>query len=117
MRKSPGRKVNNDWYDMEEDWELIESSFVTQYGIRLTQTDMDWKEFTTLLHSLMGETPLGQVVSIRMEEDKERLEHFTPAEHSIRNAWRNKHSLIESMTEEDMEYATAALQKMFAGMV
>lgn len=95
---------------------MIESSFLTQYGIRLAQTEMDWKEFTTLLHSLMSETPLGQVVSIRMEEDKDRLAHFTPAEHSIRNAWRNKHSLLDSMSVEDMEQATISLQQMFANL-
>lgn len=39
---------------------------------------MSWGEFSTLLAGIMPETPLGQIVSIRSEDDKETLKHFTP---------------------------------------
>lgn len=112
MQRSPGRKVNR-WYDLEDDWELIEASFVTQYGIRLTDTEMDWKEFTVLLHGIMQETPLGQIVKIRAEEDPDMLKNFSPEQHSIRNEWRNKHSAVEGMTDEEKKEAISRLQEVF----
>lgn len=87
---------------------------MTQYGIRLTETEMDWKEFTTLLHAIMPETPLGQMVSIRAEENKDMLKHFTPEQHSIRNAWRSKHSRLDEMTDEEKEKSVKSLQDVFA---
>lgn len=51
---------------------------------------MSWGEFSTLLAGIMPETPLGQIVSIRSEDDKEILKHFTADQHRIRNEWRNK---------------------------
>lgn len=51
---------------------------------------MDWGEFCTLLKGIMYKTPLGQVVSIRSEEDKDMLKNFTKEQHRIRNEWRNK---------------------------
>lgn len=75
---------------------------------------MDWKEFTTLLHGIMPETPLGQIVRIRAEEDKEILKNFSPEEHSIRNEWRNRHSAVEDMMEEEKMEAVKSLQNIFA---
>ena len=85
------RKEENKWYDLIEDWELIEASFLTQYGIRLRVVDdMSWNEFCTLLIGIMPKTPLGQIVSIRAEEDKDILKNFTDDQHRIRNEWRNR---------------------------
>lgn len=82
---------SNDWYDLYEDWDLIDASFAKQYGIRLrNEPDMSWGEFSTLLAGIMPETPLGQIVSIRSEDDKETLKHFTPDQHRIRNEWRSR---------------------------
>lgn len=82
---------NEKWYDLYEDWGLIEASFTSQYGIRLrSETDMSWNEFCTLLAGIMPETPLGQIVSIRAENDKDVLKNFTKEQHKIRNEWRNR---------------------------
>ena len=87
------RKEENKWYDLFEDWELIEASFLTQYGIRLRLVDdMSWNEFCTLLSGIMTKTPLGQIVSIRAEEDKDILNNFTEEQHKIRNEWRNRNN-------------------------
>lgn len=51
---------------------------------------MPWGEFSTLLAGIMPETPLGQIVSIRSEDDKEMLKHFTPEQHRIRSEWRSR---------------------------
>ena len=41
---------NDLYYDIFEDWSLIERSFAQQYGIRLRrEIDMTWDEFCTLL--------------------------------------------------------------------
>lgn len=61
---------------------------------------MQWGEFTTLLAGLNGETPLGHIVSIRSETDRERLKHFTKEERKIRNDWHTKHRKIVFDTSE-----------------
>lgn len=82
------------YYDLFDDWELIESSFLKQYGIRLRQDDdMSWSEFCSLLSGIMHDTPLGAVVSIRAEKDPKTLKTFTKEQRRIRNDWilrRNK---------------------------
>lgn len=76
---------------MYEDWGLIEASFTAQYGIRLrNEDDMSWNEFSTLLAGIMPETPLGQVISIRSESDKDTLKNFNSAQHKMRNDWKNR---------------------------
>lgn len=83
------------YYDLIGDYELVEASFAQQYGIRLRyESGMTWDEFTTLLAGINGDTPLGRIVSIRSENDKERLKHFTPEERRIRNEWRSKHRKV-----------------------
>ncbi len=59
---------------------------------------MSWGEFITLLSGLNAESPLGQIISIRKETDKETLKRFTREQHRIRNEWRNRiyKSLIEN---------------------
>ncbi|RRR15879.1 hypothetical protein CVV73_25905, partial [Enterobacter hormaechei] len=60
----------------------------------------------------MPKTPLGEVVSIRSEEDKDILKSFTPEQHRIRNEWRNRQ--VEDMTDEEKEYKIQELQEIFA---
>lgn len=86
-----------------------------QYQIRLSQTEMDWREFCILLHGIMPKTPLGMLVTIRSEEDKDILKHFTKEQHSIRNAWRQRNNPVNEMTEEEKEKATSKLQAALAG--
>lgn len=86
-----------------------------QYGIRLRQEeDMSWSEFSTLLCGIMPKTPLGQIISIRSEDNKDMLKNFTEEQHKIRNEWRNRNNPIDNMTEEEMEEQTKELQNLFA---
>ncbi|ERK31927.1 hypothetical protein CINTURNW_1037 [Clostridium intestinale URNW] len=86
-----------------------------QYNIRLrSETEMSWSEFTTLLKGIMPETPLGQIVSIRAEENKDMLQNFTQEQHKIRNEWREKQ--LEDMTVEETEEQMQELQELFAKM-
>lgn len=105
---------------MFEDWGLIEASFTAQYGIRLrTVDDMTYGEFSTLLTGLGENTPLGQIVSIRKEEDPEVLKNFTPDQHQIRNAWRMKlfekqNEIINKMDDKEKMEQVRKIQNMFA---
>lgn len=98
---------------MVEDWSLIEASFTAQYGIRLrSETDMSWAEFCTLLAGIMPKTPLGQVINIRNEENKDILKNFTPDQHRIRNEWRSRQ--VDTMTDDEKEMRVKELENIFA---
>jgi len=108
-----------DWYDLYEDWGLIEASFTSQYGIRLRQEDdMSWSEFCTLLAGIMPETPLGQVVSIRSENDKEVLKNFTKEQHRIRNEWRRRRTKAVALNKDEakkqLKMFQEAMKKAFS---
>lgn len=76
------------YYDLFDDWRLIEASFLKQYGIRLRQDDdMSWSEFCSLLSGIMPDTPLGQIVSIRSEKDSKVIKNFSKEQKRIRNEW------------------------------
>ncbi len=51
---------------------------------------MPYSEFTTLLAGLDHETPLGRIVGIRTEDDKDRLKAFTPEMRKMRRDWQAK---------------------------
>lgn len=86
-----------------------------QYNIRLIEAeDMDWKEFCTLLSGIMPKTPLGQIVSIRSEEDKDVLKQFSKAQHEIRNSWRSRYNPTKGMTEVEKVKAVKEIQELFA---
>lgn len=103
---------NDDYYDIVDDWRLIESSFFKQYGIRLRQVDdMPWDEFCSYLSGIMPDTPLGNIVQIRSEEDKEILKNFTPEQKRIRSEWRNR--MAKNMDKKQVEDAIEMFKNMF----
>ena len=110
--------TNNDdpYYDLFEDWTLIDASFTQQYGIRLRrEIDMSWDEFCTLLSGLRYDTPLGNIVSIRSETDKEIIKNFTPQQKRIRSEWAKrsvKHVTNIRKYNEDMRM----FEKIFEGL-
>lgn len=74
---------------------------------------MSWGEFITLLGGLNSKTPLGQVISIRSENDKDILKHFTPEQHRIRNEWRSRNvKKLTTMSKEEAERQIKAFQDM-----
>lgn len=80
------------YYDLIDDWNLIESSIATQYPFRLRKEirDMKWGELSSYISGLMYDTPLGNVVSIRSETDTEIIKNMTSSQKEIRRQWRNK---------------------------
>lgn len=101
------------YYDINDDWSLIVSSFQTQYGIRLSNdlSGMSWREFSYFLEGLSGDTPLGRIVAIRAECDPDAIKEFTPYEKKIRNEYRRKQALQKS--DKEVENAIEGFRKAF----
>lgn len=111
LRLDFAKSHSNDdvWYDLIEDYPLIEASFLEQYGIRLGEVDMNWREFADLLACLNSDTALGRVVSIRSENDVKTLNGFTKGQKEIRNEWRERHRKEQSQAEYN-----ASMQSLLA---
>lgn len=52
------------------------------------QEDISVSEYRKLLVGIMGNTPLGEVVRIRAETDRETIEQMTVQEKKIRSEWQ-----------------------------
>jgi len=120
-RPKPDFKKRNDLsggYDLNDDWSLIEASLAKQYGIRIRQhTDMPWTEFCTLVGGLMHDTPLGAIVSIRLENDPKVIKSFNSEQKRIYRAWQlrlaqNKLNNPEKL-EKEFEQLGQLFKKMF----
>ena len=82
---------------MFEDWDLIVSSFLSQYGLRIRTKEFEtvsWDEFKALIAGLSPETALGRVVAIRSETDKDIIKHYTKDQRRIYDDWRNREMKI-----------------------
>lgn len=75
---------------------------------------MQWDEFRDLLVGISPETALGRMVSIRSEDDKDVLKHFTKDHHRIRNEWRNRKA--KSITPDQMDDVLEQLKQAFISM-
>ena len=94
-----------------DDYDLIEASFLSQYGIRLKVTELQFDEFLNLTSCLMPDTPLGQIVAIRSETDADVINNFTEAQKQIRNDWINRDTLNnEQKYRESMDKLFAMLK-------
>lgn len=72
---------------------------------------MSWREFSYLLQGLSGDTPLGQIISIRAENDPERLKEFTPEQRRIRSEYRYK--IAKKKSSEEVEDAIERFKQAF----
>lgn len=93
-------------YDLLDDFDLIISSFQSQYGLRLSHelpAGMKWDEFASLLSGLGPDTALGRIVAIRTEEDKDILKNFTPEQHRIRNEWKRRRAKQIAKTADKVQ--------------
>ena len=102
------------WYDFYDDWDLIEASIAQQYGIRIRSEikTITWSEVRMLVSGLLSDTPLGRIIQIRSENDKEQLKHFTPEMHKIRNEWRNRMAKDKLKNEEALNKTFDNMEKM-----
>ncbi|MEK5414498.1 Gp15 family bacteriophage protein [Paenibacillus sp. FSL L8-0708] len=112
--------VQENWYDLREDWALIEASLAKQYGIRIRQHgNMPFSEFCTLVTGLMPDTPLGSIVTIRSEKDPKVRRGFSKEQRRIYNEWRNRKAEDKladpDMLNQEFKGMEAMLTKMFGG--
>jgi len=109
--------TQDSWYDLRDDWVLIESSLAAQYGIRIrNEADMPWMEFCTLVGGLMPETPLGQVIGIRAETDMEVIRKFSSGQDRIYSEWQKKVALNRLEDTEKLDRDMKELNNMLAKM-
>lgn len=101
---------------MIDDYDLILSSFMSEYGIRLSRElkTMKWDEFKNLLIGLGPKTALGRIVSIRSEQDQDVLKHFTKEQNRIRNDWLRRKS--KKVSEEELAEVLERLKDTFIHM-
>jgi hypothetical protein len=108
---------NESYYDLREDWALIEASLAAQYGIRIRQNaDIPWNEFCTLVAGLMPETPLGNIVTIRSEKDRKVIKNFTPAQRKIYSDWQLRAANTKLNNPEQLEKSMKNFEMAFAQM-
>ena len=75
---------------------------------------MCWAELCNDISGLMSDTPLGNIVEIRSEEDKEKLKYFTQEQKNIR--WKYRTKISKNVDKEEYKKVIAEFQKMFKGM-
>lgn len=60
----------------------------------------------------MEDTPLGRIVAIRLEDDPEVLQRYTPEQRRIRNAWRQRQAKqLRPADEKAIKAQMAQLQQ------
>ena len=65
----------------------------------------------------MEDTPLGQTVLIRKENDRDRLKRFSPYENRIRDEWRKFRAEQSTQREGGApEQQALSFEKLFAKM-
>lgn len=108
--KNHKKNQNDNYYDLIDDYDLIEQSFFKQYGIRLRSVELETDEFLNLLSGIMADTPLGLIVQIRSETDPEVIDSFTPEQKRIRSEWINKKA--KEISKEDYDKAMENFKNM-----
>lgn len=116
--KTDNRNKGASYYDLNDDWVLVESSLAKQYGIRIRHIaeDMSWDEFSTLVSGIMPDTPLGQIINIRAETDPEVIKNFNTQQRKIYNDWRNKQARQMLDDTRSLDEQMKQIEKMFASM-
>lgn len=95
-------RSSNTGYDIEYDADLIAQSIAKQYGVLPSaQEDLSWADWSQLVAGLMEDTPLGRIVSIRLEDDPEVLRRLSPEQRRIRAEWREHQAQQTRLTPAD----------------
>ena len=102
---------------MDFDAVLIEQSIAKQYHILPSeQGNLSYSDWSKLVSGLMHDTPLGQVVAIRSEDDKDVLKKMTPEQRAVRSEWFAFRASHVQYSSEDMRRQSEQLEKMIASL-
>ena len=72
---------------------------------------MPWNEFCSYLAGIMPDTPLGNIVQIRSEEDENILKGFSKEQKAIRTKWRTR--MAKAKSKQEVDEAILFFQNMF----
>lgn len=75
---------------------------------------MPWEEFKQMLAGIGPDTPLGRIIAIRSETDKNVLKHFTKDQRRIRSEWLSRRA--KKVSEKDTESVLEGFKQMFISM-
>lgn len=75
---------------------------------------MPWFEFKALMNGLSPNTPLGRIVAIRKESDKDVLKNFSNEQKRIRNEWRSR--TAKNKTDEERDVFIEEMKQAFIQM-
>lgn len=82
---------------------------------------MTWQRFCVLLSGLDEQTPLGKIVLIRSETDRDVIDNFTTSQRAIYNDWKRRQAEKQAQSRpqdvpegEQLEKQIAELQSMMA---
>lgn len=105
---------------MEYDRVLIEQSIAKQYGVLPSEQEyLHYSDWAKMVSGLMEDTPLGRVVSIRCEQDRDIIKNMSPAQLALRREWeefRAKKIMQSPAQMQDYKQQLAALEQAFAVM-
>ena len=70
-----------------------------------------------MVSGLMDDTPLGRIVMIRSETDKERIKNFSLEQRRIQSEWKRFRSQrLQHFDSNDYDKQMLALEIMFASL-
>lgn len=96
---------------------LIEQSIAKQYHILPSeQGNLSYSDWAKLVSGLMNDTPLGKIIEIRSETDRDIIQNMTSEQLSVRNAWEAFKREHTHYTETDMQRQAEYLENMIRSM-
>lgn len=97
---------------------LIEQSIAKQYGVLPSQQEhLSYADWAKMVGGLMNDTPLGQIVGIRNEKDRDIIRNMSPLQRQIRSEWATfQASRLSKESTEDMKTQMNRLETMIAGL-
>jgi hypothetical protein len=103
---------------MEYDRVLIEQSIAKQYGVLPSkQGNLKYSDWAKMVSGLMDDTPLGRVVGVRSETDKDIIKNYTPEQRAVRDEWSRflaSRVVAKQFSEADWNKQMAEIERSFA---
>ena len=121
FRSTRKTAASNAWYDPKYDAVLIEQSIATQYGVLPSdQGNLSYSDWAKMVSGLRDNTPLGRVVSIRMENDRDVISRMSPEQIKIRNDWsefkiRKFGDAMSPNLQSEMDKLQQKMMQIFGG--
>ena len=116
QKKQPTKAAGDPGYDLDYDRELIEQSIAKQYHVLPSeQPYLRYQDWNKMVAGLMDDTPLGRIVSLRLETNKEILKNLSPEQKQVRNEWA-RFKASKAVKNRDQMQEQIHLQQMIAGL-